>query len=400
MVSSLIDPMTRWWKPGVVRALFLPFEADRILKIPLCYNLPEDKLIWMGNKRRDFIVKSAYFVAVKILDTRVDGECSFGDSNARIWRKIWSLNLLGKIKTLSWCAYVNGLLVLTNVAAKGIQTSCTCPVCDEEPESLVHALISCDFALSVWSLWQDCPIDLLLKTKNFNDLVFQLCPSSSALNLELFFAISWSVWYNRNKLLHGENGLRSLQILELAKSMVEDYKEAFLLDTPPLPSPQSSWVAPPPDYFKVNVDGASSIDGSGISGIGVIVRDEMGRVIVALCKALPMHYLAEITEFFALEHGVLLAQEMNISKVIFESDASSVISAVSQACHGGVMGHLVQSIQFAKSVFSYCSFSHVKRDYNKAAHELAQFAKCNQAANLWEGVITPFLAHLLHSGLG
>ena len=88
MVSSLIDPVTRWWKPRVVRALFLPFEADRILKIPLCYNLPEDKLIWMGNKRRDSIVKSVYFVAVKILDTRVDGECSFGDPNAQIWRKI------------------------------------------------------------------------------------------------------------------------------------------------------------------------------------------------------------------------------------------------------------------------------------------------------------------------
>ena len=130
--------------------------------------------------------------------------------------------------------------MLTNVAAKGIQTSCTYPVCDEEPESLVHALISCDFALSMWSFCQDCPIDLLLKTKNFNDLVFQLCSSSSTLNLELFFAISWSVWYNRNKLLHGENGLQSLQILELAKSMVEDYREAFLLDIPPLSSPQSS----------------------------------------------------------------------------------------------------------------------------------------------------------------
>ena len=126
MVSSLIDPVTRWWKPGVVRALFLPFEANTILKIPLCYNLPEDKLIWMGNKKGDFKVKSAYFVAAKILDTRVDGECSFGNPNARIWRKIWSLKLPGKIKIFSWCAYVNGLPVLTNVAAKGIQTSYTC----------------------------------------------------------------------------------------------------------------------------------------------------------------------------------------------------------------------------------------------------------------------------------
>ena len=71
-----------------------------------------------------------------------------------------------------------------------------------------------------------------------------------------------------------------------------------MLDTPPLSSPQRNWVAPPLDYFKVNVDGASSIDGSGISGIGVIVKDEMGRVISALCKALPVHYPTKITKFF------------------------------------------------------------------------------------------------------
>ena len=31
MVSSLIDQETKWWKTSVVRALFLPFEADAIL---------------------------------------------------------------------------------------------------------------------------------------------------------------------------------------------------------------------------------------------------------------------------------------------------------------------------------------------------------------------------------
>ena len=70
----------------------------------------------------------------------------------------------------------------------------------------------------------------------------------------------------------------------------------------------------------------------------------MSRVVATFCKALPVHYPAKLTKFFALEHGVLLAQEMNISKVIFESDASFVISTISQASNGGVMGHLVHSI--------------------------------------------------------
>ena len=78
----------------------------------------------------------------------------------------------------------------------------------------------------------------------------------------------------------------------------------------------------------MNVDGASSIDGSGTSSIGVIIRDALGRIVAALCKALPVHYPAELTEFFALEHGVLLAQDLNISNEIFESDAASVISSV------------------------------------------------------------------------
>ena len=42
-----------------VCALFFPFKVDMILKIPLSFNLPEDKLIWVANKKGEFTVKSA-----------------------------------------------------------------------------------------------------------------------------------------------------------------------------------------------------------------------------------------------------------------------------------------------------------------------------------------------------
>ncbi|XP_075665301.1 uncharacterized protein LOC142634958 [Castanea sativa] len=193
------------------------------------------------------------------------------------------------------------------MAAKGIQTSCDYPICAEEPESLLHALISCDLALSVWSLWPDCPTDVLLNAKDFNDLVLLISSSPNDKLLDLFFAISWSIWCNRNKLIHGESGLPPLQIWEVAKNLVEDYQEATSLDFSTKQPPQSAWVAPPLGFFKVNVDGASSLDGIGIFGVGVIIRVALGRVIAALYKALPMHYPADWTEFFALEQGVLLA---------------------------------------------------------------------------------------------
>lgn len=48
-------------------------------------------------------------------------------------------------------------------------------------------------------------------------------------------------------------------------------------------------------YFKVNVDGITYIDGLGTSRVGVIIRDEEGRVVAALRKALPLHYLVDWT---------------------------------------------------------------------------------------------------------
>ena len=35
MVSSLINPTTKWWRADVINSTFLPFEAETILKIPL-----------------------------------------------------------------------------------------------------------------------------------------------------------------------------------------------------------------------------------------------------------------------------------------------------------------------------------------------------------------------------
>ena len=50
--------------------------------MPLSYNLPEDKIIWVGNNRGDFTVKSAYYIALKVIETNEEGECSQGDARA------------------------------------------------------------------------------------------------------------------------------------------------------------------------------------------------------------------------------------------------------------------------------------------------------------------------------
>ena len=57
MVSALIDEDTKRWKVDTLKSLFLPFEVETILNIPLSHNLPEDKIIWVGNKKGIFFCK-------------------------------------------------------------------------------------------------------------------------------------------------------------------------------------------------------------------------------------------------------------------------------------------------------------------------------------------------------
>ena len=72
-VLALIDKDTKMWKGDVVRSLSLPFKARTILNIPLCHSLLEDQIIWVGNRRGEFSVKSAYYIAYGLLNTLDEG---------------------------------------------------------------------------------------------------------------------------------------------------------------------------------------------------------------------------------------------------------------------------------------------------------------------------------------
>ena len=88
MVLSLIDENSKWWKPDLVKSLFLHLEANEILKIPLSHNLPEDSLIWLGKKKGSFTVKSAYYVAKELVESGEAGESSSNHQASPFLKKI------------------------------------------------------------------------------------------------------------------------------------------------------------------------------------------------------------------------------------------------------------------------------------------------------------------------
>ena len=112
---------------------------------------------------------------------------------------------------------------------------------------------------------------------------------------------------------------------------------------------------------------------------------------------MPGHYSSLETEIIALENGIILAKEMGLSRVIFELDALTVVQDLHVKEVNGSSGHLYQGIIDLLESFCIWKVCHLYREYNKAAHVLAQFAKCNGINQVWKGSVPGMIQHIIES---
>ena len=159
-------------------------------------------------------------------------------------------------------------------------------------------------------------------------------------DLELFLTAAWAIWFNRNKVIHEDKCSSPSQVWQMAKNLIEEFNEAASTDLyTPRPSHLYIWSPPPPGIFKIKVDGSSS-DLEESSSIGVIIKDCKGQTVAAFYKPFQSHFTAKLVEVLALEQGILLAQELQLSQVMFESDALTVINAINDSAFGTPYMHI------------------------------------------------------------
>ena len=185
---------------------------------------------------------------------------------------------------------------------------------------------------------------------------------------------------------------------QLATCTLEDFRKANSLAPTPPGHPSSRWETPPQGVFKINVDGVTSDQGNN-SSIGAIIRDCNGHVVVALSKYLQGRFAADQVEALAVEQGILLAQELQLSSVIVESDALTVIQAINDNITGNDLGHILQGVLLVCKSFESYIFKHLSRDFNDVAHELAQLARRTESSCMWNGVTPSEVSRLVQKDL-
>ena len=86
----------------------------------------------------------------------------------------------------------------------------------------------------------------------------------------------------------------------------------------------------------------------------------------------------QITKALAVEEGIMLALELHLPQII-----------------NGEMGTIIQGALTMLTSFSSWRVNHLKREFNKVAHELAEVTRSTETSRTWIGVDPPWLHNLL-----
>ncbi|KAJ8429173.1 LOW QUALITY PROTEIN: hypothetical protein Cgig2_010123 [Carnegiea gigantea] len=113
-VIDLIDYVNGRWHESLVNHIFLPYDAELILNIPLCDSWPSDKLIWHYHPHGTFTIHSLYHMLI----ADVFSNATLPSSHTiELWHSIWSYNIPPQIRLFGWWACPGILPTSVNLSA-------------------------------------------------------------------------------------------------------------------------------------------------------------------------------------------------------------------------------------------------------------------------------------------
>lgn len=377
-VSDFISKQTGTWDMDKLRSCVSEEEAQAIIKIPFSLSDGSDKLIWSLSSSGQYSVKSGYTQALKsTVSNTAAPSSSYAPPNA-MWSRLWAIPTAPKVRMFMWKVVKNWVACKQNLFRRKCGLNPLCPICDTENESIEHTLFRCPWTKAVWfgsgkAFWVlENPITAA--DKWMDDLLCgNLAKETSGEVVAEIFQLCWAIWKARNDCVFNGNTPNPEDTISRASKANVDYLQATVVPPKSYSVSRTSggrWVPPPPLVIKFNIDGAFSSSRS-LAAFGIIARDCSGQAQVWRFGRV-MASSAIFIEAWALRIACLVALELNLGEVIFESDCFLLIKCLT-SCDDQVpweIRALVDDIMTWASTnnwkFVWCS-----RKVNGVAHWLA-----------------------------
>uniref|UniRef100_A0A2N9I4W7 Reverse transcriptase domain-containing protein n=1 Tax=Fagus sylvatica TaxID=28930 RepID=A0A2N9I4W7_FAGSY len=371
------------WNVPLIDEIFEASEAAIIKSIPLSNRISSDVLIWSETRNGMYSVKSAYHLLMEAKQRNEASESSNTSRERDLWKGIWEASVPQKIKLFIWKACKGILPTKLNLFRKKVSNSFTCEFCDEEPESVEHVLVECQFAQEVWGLSPIVNVQQWPSFQNFADVVTHGLQVLNFPDVEIMFTIAWRLWLARNDRIWENHNTLARDICSQAGFLVTEFLDHQQNDSGMLPNAPSKWQPPNAPVYKINV-AVSWRKQSRSGSVGTVVRDSLGQVIAAMCDV--SSSFAEVSQFnaFAIQKSLLLAKNLGLHNVMVEGECRELLGFLRspEPCLAPY-GSLVDDIRLTASFFSYIQYFTISHLCNLTSFTLAQEAFSFGCCKVW-----------------
>ncbi|KAF8697819.1 hypothetical protein HU200_035307 [Digitaria exilis] len=194
----------------------------------------------------------------------------------------------------------------------------------------------------------------------------------------------WSLWMLRNRRKHGEGGLSIKQaVLWVRDTSFDLWQILHPIKQPKPATDQPKWSKPCEGWIKCNLDAPFST--GNMQGVtGVVLRDDAGVFLAAQAKPYGQCMDALTVEAYACRDGMVLAEGFGVSRLCLETDCRELTGLWENRheCRSAI-APIVTELQECSRRFQGFSFSHVSRQCNKVADELAKQANGQIETVVW-----------------
>jgi hypothetical protein len=383
-VSELIDANTNTWDVNEVRGCCAARDAEAILSIKLPVRASEDFVAWSAESNGIFSVRSAYRLGLQpTIDALAQGQSSSEASGDRsIWDLVWKAEFPQKIRVFAWKAATSTLAVRTGLHRRIPSTDPICTICGREREDDHHALVRCTLARAlreeVRKFWR-LPPEEVFQVSGKEWLLYLLSNTMREDRPKLLFLL-WRVWHHRNNVVFGD-GKASIVA---SATFINSYHNSYMATRHPnssIPNGSAgslgfpSWTAPVEGSLKANVD-AGWDDLSKKAGLGIVIRDHSGGVILTEWKSVSSCASAEEAEVLAILSGIKHLLAFGGGPGVVESDCLKAVQTILGTGRDSSGGWaFFQEARDLLRVFNNISIIKIDRVCNGVAHVLAQLGK-------------------------
>ncbi|KAF5451924.1 hypothetical protein F2P56_026978 [Juglans regia] len=233
------------------------------------------------------------------------------------------------VKVFSWRACNDALPPMQNLYKRKIVEEPLCPICHQAEETPGHVLWTCPSAQDAWMLGSKQLQKAAITHEEFGDIFMQMLQRIGKIEICLLAEIPRMLWTIRNKMLYEDSFIAPSILMKKATDFQQMQHQQFhsrnngKLDQ----TCNTHWHPPETDWLKINWDVAVRGRSHKI-GVGIVVRDFEGNLLVLCLQPLQFCSQATMAEARGLISAVKLCKEFSLQKVVFEGDSLQVVNAV------------------------------------------------------------------------